>query len=82
LSEHGVEQAEELGEFLYKIDPKIQRIYSSPFYRCIQTALPAAQKLGLEILPEPGIGEWYHPDDIHPPRKYFKSGTMPLMSPC
>lgn len=61
LAKHGEDQAEELGEYLSHIEPSIQRIYSSPFYRCLQTATPAAEKLGLEIYAENGIGEWYQP---------------------
>lgn len=59
LAEKGVVQARELGEYLKTIVPPIQRIYASPFYRCIETATPTAQHLGLTILPEGGCGEWF-----------------------
>lgn len=38
-----------------------QLIVSSLYYRCLQTALPTSQKLGLPIMPEPGLSEWYPP---------------------
>lgn len=45
LTSKGVEQAKELAEHLCKIDPPIERIYSSPFYRCLQTLQPTTAKL-------------------------------------
>ncbi|KAG5362943.1 Transcription factor tau 55 kDa subunit [Yarrowia sp. B02] len=59
LAEKGVVQAKELGEYLKDIQPPIQRIYASPFYRCIETATPTADHLDLEIYPEGGCGEWF-----------------------
>lgn len=67
LSAHGEDQAEELGEFLKNIEPPVDRIYSSPLYRCLQTSVPASEKLGLPIYPETGFGEWYKREtDLHP----------------
>ncbi|KAI0534661.1 histidine phosphatase superfamily [Xylaria digitata] len=40
LTSHGVEQAEELAGHLLRLNPPIDRIYSSPYYRCLQTILP------------------------------------------
>lgn len=79
LSKHGEAQAVELGEFLKSIEPKVDRIYSSPFYRCLQTSEPASQYLNLEIYPETGFGEWYkrerltHPSAASPSelKKFF-----------
>lgn len=45
LAAHGVDQAAELAEFLCKINPPIDRIYSSPFYRCLQTLKPTTDTL-------------------------------------
>ncbi|CAG78559.2 histidine phosphatase superfamily [Yarrowia lipolytica] len=59
LAEKGVVQAKELGEYLKDIKPPIQRIYASPFYRCIETATPTADHLDLAIYPEGGCGEWF-----------------------
>jgi transcription factor C subunit 7 len=36
-----------------------QRIYCSPYYRCIQTIVPPARALQLPIYLDEGIGEWY-----------------------
>ena len=45
LAAHGQEQAAELAEYLCTIDPPIDRIYSSPFYRCLQTLKPTTERL-------------------------------------
>jgi len=44
------------------IQPHPEIIFSSPFYRCLQTSAPIAEVLELDVLLEPGIGEWYKPD--------------------
>lgn len=61
LAQHGLEQAEELSEYITsdscKLKPEL--IVCSPFIRCIETIRPTAQKLNLEIIIERGIGEWF-----------------------
>ena len=60
LAAKGVTQAQELAEHMATVDPTPTRIYTSPFYRCLQTIDPVAEKLGLtDIRAENGIGEWY-----------------------
>ncbi|KAK0753393.1 histidine phosphatase superfamily [Schizothecium vesticola] len=72
LTAHGVEQARELGERLMTVDPPIERVYSSLYYRCLQTVEPFVRKAtataiataseGRSLPPvrgETGIGEWY-----------------------
>ncbi|KAF2467676.1 phosphoglycerate mutase family protein [Lindgomyces ingoldianus] len=65
LSSYGVRQAEELAEHLCNINPPIDVIYSSPFYRCLQTLKPTIEKLfeegraGGKIRVERGLGEFY-----------------------
>ncbi|PQE13142.1 phosphoglycerate mutase protein [Rutstroemia sp. NJR-2017a BBW] len=80
LAGYGEAQARELGEHLSKVDPPIERIYSSPFYRCIQTISPLLPHLSdktsdppnLKIRGENGLGEWYglarfdHPSPASP----------------
>ncbi|WVQ82531.1 hypothetical protein IAT38_004660 [Cryptococcus sp. DSM 104549] len=73
LAVHGVEQAHELATFLSTPSlthphPTPELVFSSPFYRCIQTALPTAQALGLAnpgagqgVRLEHGVAEWYSP---------------------
>ncbi|KAL8385668.1 hypothetical protein RB599_007515 [Gaeumannomyces hyphopodioides] len=43
LTAHGLDQARELGRHLLTVEPPIERIYSSPFYRCLQTIEPFAR---------------------------------------
>jgi transcription factor C subunit 7 len=45
LTSKGVEQSKELAEYLCNIEPPVDRIYSSPFYRCLQTLKPTTDKL-------------------------------------
>ncbi|KAI2626580.1 phosphoglycerate mutase-like protein [Hypoxylon sp. NC1633] len=40
LVSHGVEQASELATYLSQVDPPIEQVYSSPYYRCMQTIQP------------------------------------------
>ncbi|KAI0389914.1 phosphoglycerate mutase-like protein [Xylariaceae sp. FL0594] len=40
LTSHGVEQADDLAEHLLAVDPPIDCVYSSPYYRCLQTISP------------------------------------------
>jgi transcription factor C subunit 7 len=56
LAAHGTEQAKELTAHLVKLDPKIDRIYSSPFYRCLETINPTAEALDLQVLADNGFG--------------------------
>lgn len=61
LNERGQQQAQELAEALAMAP--IKAIYSSPMERAVETAMPLAQKLGMEISIQPGlvesnIGEW------------------------
>lgn len=59
LAPHGVDQAKELAGYISELDDKPQFILSSPFYRCVETGRPIAQKLNLPIVLERGVGEWY-----------------------
>ncbi|KAF1841226.1 phosphoglycerate mutase family protein [Cucurbitaria berberidis CBS 394.84] len=73
LTSKGVEQAKELAEHLCKLEPPIDRVYSSPFYRCLQTLKPTTDRLFRDgradgkIRIDRGIGEffgrasWEHP---------------------
>lgn len=75
LTSHGVNQAKELGAHLMTVQPPIEKIFSSPYYRCLQTVQPfvqlleqqrpagqdatAAAKQPSSILGETGLSEWY-----------------------
>ncbi|PHH90872.1 hypothetical protein CDD83_2377 [Cordyceps sp. RAO-2017] len=43
LTSHGLGQARELAGHLLTLDPPIEAVYSSPFYRCLQTLAPFIQ---------------------------------------
>ncbi|KAI0851749.1 phosphoglycerate mutase-like protein [Daldinia vernicosa] len=74
LASHGIEQANELAEYLLGLDPPIEQVYSSPYYRCMQTIQPficklrnrEAQSSGnvsgdphSKIRVDLGLSEWY-----------------------
>ena len=59
LSPTGVLQAEALGRRL--VGEGIQKIFSSPFLRCLETAHGVALSLGLPIQIENGLGEFLSP---------------------
>jgi len=63
LAAYGEEQAKEVAEFILSL-PKDKRptaIFSSPYYRCLQTSQPMVQALDLPLYVEHGLGEWYAP---------------------
>ncbi|PVG03371.1 phosphoglycerate mutase-like protein [Serendipita vermifera] len=63
LAAYGEEQAIELATYFSSL-PENERptaIYSSPYYRCLQTAYPTSVALKLPIYVEHGLGEWYSP---------------------
>ncbi|AMD19700.1 HCL451Wp [Eremothecium sinecaudum] len=62
LAEHGLEQAKELAHYILSIGTQPEVLFSSPFFRCLQTSEPIADVLELPIYLERGIGEWYKPD--------------------
>ncbi|KAK4227730.1 phosphoglycerate mutase [Podospora fimiseda] len=57
LTAHGVDQAKQLGARLLALS--IDRVYSSLYYRCLQTVEPYVRQSGHKIKGETGIGEWY-----------------------
>ncbi|KAF2764507.1 phosphoglycerate mutase-like protein [Teratosphaeria nubilosa] len=66
LAVYGVKQSQELASHLLTLSPPIDKIYSSPFYRCIQTLSPFTDKLveqkgkdKVQVILEPGLGEFY-----------------------
>ncbi|KAL7419232.1 hypothetical protein Q5752_006069 [Cryptotrichosporon argae] len=67
LAVYGLEQAELLAGFLADPTrtapaPTPEAVYSSPFYRCIQTCEPTARRLGVGgVKLEHGVMEWYSP---------------------
>lgn len=63
LAAYGEAQAKEVAEHFSSL-PENERptaIFSSPYYRCLQTIQPTAQALNLPSYVEHGLGEWYSP---------------------
>ncbi|KAH7340239.1 histidine phosphatase superfamily [Rhizoctonia solani] len=63
LAAYGVAQAADLAKFIKSL-PEEQRptlLFSSPYYRCLQTSNPASEILGVPIYVEHGLSEWYSP---------------------
>ncbi|KAI0669942.1 histidine phosphatase superfamily [Trametes maxima] len=61
LADRGLTQAQELADYFLSL-PENERptiLLSSPYYRCLQTAVPSAQKLGVPLYIEHGLSEWY-----------------------
>lgn len=64
LASYGEQQAAQLADKLLSLDPPIDVVYSSPFYRCLQTLKPATERLfasdgrlsGQKIRVENGLG--------------------------
>ncbi|KAI4206350.1 MAG: hypothetical protein LQ348_001019 [Seirophora lacunosa] len=61
LSAYGVGQSKELAIAVGELDPPVTSVFSSPFYRCLQTIEPAITRLGenVKVRVDNGIGEWY-----------------------
>ncbi|OTA60418.1 phosphoglycerate mutase-like protein [Hypoxylon sp. EC38] len=74
LASHGVEQANELATHLLDVNPPIDQVYSSPYFRCMQTIQPFVRSLrriqtqsfgNVSVKSPPGIrvelglSEWY-----------------------
>ncbi|KAF8610130.1 phosphoglycerate mutase-like protein [Ceratobasidium sp. AG-I] len=63
LAPHGLEQAISLAKHIASLpeDRRPTLLFSAPYSRCLQTANPTAEILGLPILVEHGLGEWNGP---------------------
>ncbi|KAG2219396.1 hypothetical protein INT45_010972 [Circinella minor] len=57
LSKLGLKQARELGNYLQ--DKGIERVYCSPFYRCLQTVSPLIKDTGIPLYIDNSVAEWY-----------------------
>ncbi|KAF9787081.1 histidine phosphatase superfamily [Thelephora terrestris] len=63
LAAYGEAQAEEVAQYILSLpeDERPTAVFSSPFYRCLQTTQPTAQALKLPLYVDHGLGEWYLP---------------------
>ncbi|KAK4989881.1 C6 zinc cluster transcription factor-like protein [Elasticomyces elasticus] len=65
LASYGVQQAAELAQHISTLSPTPDVVYSSPFYRCLQTIRPAVEILAerrgkdIKVRCENGLGEFY-----------------------
>ncbi|KAK3725369.1 C6 zinc cluster transcription factor-like protein [Vermiconidia calcicola] len=66
LASYGVRQSQQLATHLLSLDPCPDVLYSSPYYRCLQTLAPYVDQLaeqkreqGVRVTIEPGVGEFY-----------------------
>ncbi|KAF2396278.1 phosphoglycerate mutase-like protein [Trichodelitschia bisporula] len=86
LASHGEAQSLELATAVAALDPPVDAIYGSPYYRCLQTIAPAARIIGGRLPParrgirvETGFGEWYgQTDGVPQPRPAPVSSLAPL----
>jgi transcription factor C subunit 7 len=78
LTAHGVDQAKELATHLLTVAPPIEKVYSSPYYRCLQTIEPFVKlrqqengsdtKIDHSIRAEHGLAEWFGSAPFDHPR--------------
>ena len=66
LASYGVRQAEQLATHLLALQPPADKLYSSPYYRCLQTLAPYTTQLAerdgedkVRVTIESGLGEFY-----------------------
>ncbi|KAL2849103.1 histidine phosphatase superfamily [Aspergillus pseudodeflectus] len=77
LNASGIKQSHELAEYISGegFEPKPSFVYSSPFYRCVQTIQPVVEALNtkgaegrdLDVRVENGLGEWFGGIPFTPP---------------
>ncbi|KAI0348007.1 phosphoglycerate mutase-like protein [Trametopsis cervina] len=72
LAAFGHTQAQEVADYFLSL-PEAERptaIFSSPYYRCLQTSKPISVALNVPIYVEHGLSEWYSPVEpnsgLHP----------------
>ncbi|KAI9453997.1 histidine phosphatase superfamily [Russula earlei] len=72
LAAFGEVQAREVADHFQSLpdDQRPTAIFSSPYYRCLQTSRPTAITLGVPVYVEHGLSEWYYPVEpgtgLHP----------------
>lgn len=59
LAPTGVLQSKELADFISHQDIKPSLIFTSPFYRCVETASPTSRELHIPIFIDSGLSEWF-----------------------
>jgi transcription factor C subunit 7 len=64
LTSYGEKQAQQLGAHLPTLQPPISQVYSSPYYRCLQTLQPGVKELQSRgykggVIVDNAFEEWY-----------------------
>ncbi|KAI9143883.1 histidine phosphatase superfamily [Paraphysoderma sedebokerense] len=61
LSRLGIQQSLELKSYFLSLPSHLRpaHIFSSPYYRCLQTIQPTAEALGIKVKIEQGVSEWH-----------------------
>ena len=76
LSEDGHAQARHLAEYLAAEAP-LDALYASPLNRARQTAVPIAERFGLEIVLEDAVAEWDRHSNEYVPIEELKAAGDP-----
>lgn len=74
LTSHGAKQAYDAGVVLKNLGCAVDLVVSSPYHRCVQTALVIARVFRAELAIDAELGEVYGPrtmggDDANPPKR-------------
>src|SRR5687768_15688948 len=75
LSAAGLEQAKALAGWL--ADERIDAIWSSPMRRARETASPLSERLGLEVVVDPGLAEFDRDAASYIPIEELKAANDP-----
>jgi transcription factor C subunit 7 len=64
LTSYGEQQAQQLGAHLPTLEPPLSQVYSSPYYRCLQTLQPGVEELKRHgytsgVIVDNAFEEWY-----------------------
>ncbi|RDI78402.1 hypothetical protein Vi05172_g11602 [Venturia inaequalis] len=83
LTSYGESQAEQLGDHVLTLDPPVDQVFSSPYYRCLQTIKPAVEKLQKKmgykrgIVVDNGFEEWFGATGDH--RTHPRPATVEVL---
>jgi transcription factor C subunit 7 len=83
LTSYGEAQADQLGDYVLTLQPPVDQVFSSPYYRCLQTIRPAVEKLQKQkgynkgITVENGFEEWFGATGDH--RTHPRPATVQVL---
>ena len=73
LSDHGIDQSQELAHYLLSVDTQPDIIITSPFYSCVETSKYIAKLLDIPVYLDNGLGNWFSKktsDEINKPADF------------